>query len=98
MSDSIINAFTKGTWNLGDDKNIPKDAAQSSNNWLTQDGRLKLITGRLLVGAEGTVGKISGLHYGYKVKMIEVEGGNFAVDVPSDIPIVEMIMKERGIV
>ena len=67
MSDSIINAFTKGTWNLGDDENIPKDAAQSSSNWLTQDGRIRLVNGRFLIGAEGASGKISGLHYGYKV-------------------------------
>jgi hypothetical protein len=67
MSDSIINAFTKGTWNLGDDENIPKDAARSSTNWLTQDGRLRLINGRINTGPEGALGKISGLHYGYKV-------------------------------
>lgn len=66
MSDSVINAFTKGTWNLGDDENIPKDSAQSSSNWLTQDGRLKLVGGRLLIGAEGGAGKITGLHYGFK--------------------------------
>lgn len=67
MSDSIINAFTRGTWNLGDDENIPKDAAQASTNWLTQDGRLYLVNGRLLVGAEGTVGSVRALKYGYKV-------------------------------
>lgn len=67
MSDSTINAFTKGTWNLGDDENIPKDAAQSSYNWLTQDGRLRLIGGRINLGAEGALGKIRGLHFGYKI-------------------------------
>lgn len=67
MSDSTINAFTKGTWNLADDENIPKDSAQSSSNWITQDGRLRLVGGRLLIGAEGLTGKISGLNYGYKV-------------------------------
>lgn len=67
MSDSTINAFTKGTWNLGDDENIPKDAARSSSNWITQDGRLRLVNGRVLVGSEGAVGKISGLHHGYKI-------------------------------
>lgn len=67
MSDSIINAFTKGTWNLGDDENIPKDSAQASSNWITQDGRLKLVNGKILVGAEGGAGKITGLHFGYKV-------------------------------
>lgn len=67
MSDSIISAFTKGTWNLADDENIPKDAAQSSTNWLTRNGSLELANGRILVGDEGTGGKISGLHFGYKV-------------------------------
>jgi len=67
MSDSIINAFTKGTWSLADNENIPKDAAQSSTNWLTQDGRLRLISGRKLVGDAGIVGRITGLHFGYKV-------------------------------
>ena len=67
MSDSLINLFAKGTWNVADDENIPKDSAQSSTNWLTQDGRLRLINGRINVGAEGAVGKITGLHYGYKI-------------------------------
>jgi len=67
MSDSTINAWTKGTWNLADVENIPKDAASSSSNWITQDGRLKLANGRLLIGAEGSAGKISGLHFGYKI-------------------------------
>jgi hypothetical protein len=66
MSDSIINYFTKGTWNVGDDENIPKDAAQSSYNWITQDGRIKLINGRKLIGNIGIAGKITALHFGYK--------------------------------
>ncbi len=67
MSDSIINAFKSGIWNLGDDENIPKDASRGSSNWLTKDGRIQLVNGRQLIGAEGAVGKITGLHFGYKV-------------------------------
>ena len=31
MSDNIISAFTKGTWNLGDDENIPKEMRLRNN-------------------------------------------------------------------
>lgn len=67
MSDSLINAFTKGTWNLGSDENIPKDASQYSKNWITKDGFLVLSNGKLLVGAQGVIGGVRGEHFGYKV-------------------------------
>lgn len=67
MSDSIINSFSKGTWNLGDDENIPKDSASQSTNWLTRDGRIVLSNGKLLVGAQGVIGGVRGEHFGYKV-------------------------------
>lgn len=67
MADNVINIFTKGVYNLIDDENIPSDAAQDSQNWITQDGKLKLAYGRALIGAEGAAGKVYGLHWGYKV-------------------------------
>lgn len=73
MSDSIINAFSKGTWNLGDDENIPKDSAQSSTNWLTRDGKLVLSNGKLLIGAQGVIGGVRGEHFGYKIDGTKVQ-------------------------
>ena len=67
MSDSIINAFTKGTWNLGSDENIPKDSSSYSKNWITKDGFLVLSHGKLLIGAQGAIGGVKGEHFGYKV-------------------------------
>lgn len=67
MADSTILAFTKGTWNTSEDENIPKDASRASSNWATEDGRIKLVNGQAPVGDEGSVGKVRGLHYGYKV-------------------------------
>jgi hypothetical protein len=67
VSDSIINAFTKGTWNLGSDENIPKDSSSYSKNWITKDGFLVLSHGKLLIGAQGAIGGVKGEHFGYKV-------------------------------
>jgi hypothetical protein len=67
MPDHEIDAFTKGVHNLLNDELIPNDAASDSNNWYTQDGRIKLIPGRLRIGAEGAVGSIQGQAFGYKV-------------------------------
>ena len=67
MSDNVINAFSKGIWNVGDDENIPKDACSYSKNWLTRDGRIVLSYGKLLIGAQGSVGKVYSEHFGYKV-------------------------------
>ena len=73
MADNLINAFTKGTYNLADAENIPKDAAKASSNWITQDGRIKLTNGSDIVGAEGAVGGVKGIHFGYKVDGTQIE-------------------------
>ena len=65
MADNIINQYISGAHNLMDNENIPKDAAQDELNWLTQDGLIKLINGKTLVGVEGTQGEIQGEHFGY---------------------------------
>ena len=67
MPDHEIQAFTKGVYNFVSDEIIPFDAAQDENNWFTQDGRIKLIPGRLRIGTEGVVGNIQGEIFGYKV-------------------------------
>lgn len=67
MADNYLKAFTKGVHNLISPEVIPKDAAQDSSNFVTKDGRVILVGGRKLIGAEGTVGKITGEHFGYKV-------------------------------
>lgn len=45
--------FSKGIHNLLVDDIIPQEAASSSYNWITQDGRIKLIGGRQRVGVIG---------------------------------------------
>jgi hypothetical protein len=67
MPDHEITAFTKGVQNLLSPELIPSDAASDSSNWYTQDGRIKLIPGRLRIGTEGAVGSIQGEIWGYKV-------------------------------
>lgn len=67
MTNSEIELFTKGVHNLLPDEDIPKEAATDEVNWYTQDGRIKLVPGRSLVGNEGVAGKITGEIFGYKV-------------------------------
>lgn len=69
---SEIKLFSKGIHNLLPDEEIPKEAASSSYNWITQNGRIKLIGGRQLIGAAGTVGKINALWTGYNTKGVKV--------------------------
>jgi len=66
MKNKEIKIFQNGVHNLLDEELIPEDAASDSNNWFTQDGRIKLIPGKLLIGEEGVSGKITGQHFGYK--------------------------------
>lgn len=62
-----IKSFLSGVHNLFPAEVIPEDAASDEKNWYTQDGRIKLIPGSVLVGAQGTVGKITGEIFGYKI-------------------------------
>lgn len=50
-----------------DNEIIPTDASSASNNWYTQDGKIKLISGKLLIGDAGVVGSVTGEIFGYKV-------------------------------
>jgi len=61
-----IQAFIHGTENLFNDELINQDAAQASQNWYNQSGRLVLIPGKVLLGQSGVVGNITGEIFGYK--------------------------------
>lgn len=66
METKSIQIFSKGVHNLLDNEIIPSEAASDSNNWFTQDGRIKLVNGKERVGQKGTAGSISGEIFGYK--------------------------------
>lgn len=62
-----IIAFSHGTENLLRDEIISKDASTDAKNWYNQDGKLILVPGKLLIGASGVVGNVTGEIFGYKV-------------------------------
>ena len=72
MENKEIQLFRSGTHNLLDNEIIPSDSAQDSQNWYTQDGKIKLVNGKVIVGASGVAGKVTGLHFGYKVNGTKV--------------------------
>lgn len=67
-----IEIFDKGVCNLLSDEIIPQEAASDSQNWYTQEGRIKLVAGRAAVGAEGPAGMITGEILGYKIDGTQV--------------------------
>lgn len=64
--DSEIKAWTAGIHNVLPDTLTPGNSATRSSNWITQDGRLKLIFGRIAKGTHGAAGMITGEIIGYK--------------------------------
>lgn len=79
VTSQTLQGFTKGTHNLLPDELIPQDAASSSLNWLTKDGKIELIYGRRSIGGDGAAGKNYGEHTGFKadgtvVRFRKVEG------------------------
>lgn len=66
MADQEIKIYKSGIHNLLDAEIIPKDAAQESNNWYTVNGRISLINGKVILGAAGLVGAVTGEIFGYK--------------------------------
>ena len=96
MSNREINAFSHGVENLVDSELISQDAASSSLNWYNQDGKLILIPGKVLVGAQGVAGSVTGEIFGYKVNgtlvhwrkigtKIQYDSGTAAVPVWTDV-------------
>jgi len=67
MRRSQIQYFKSGVHNLLDEEIIPKDALQNAKNWQTIDGKISLVNGKIILGAEGASGKNRGLHKGYQV-------------------------------
>lgn len=65
--DKEIAFYNKGVNNLADSEVIPANAASVSQNFYTQDGRIKLIPGKLLEGNVGVAGAITGEIFGYKI-------------------------------
>ena len=65
--DKTIAIFKSGVHNLLDKEVIPSDAAADSKNWYTNEGKIKLIPGKELVGQSGAAGMITGEIFGYKV-------------------------------
>lgn len=65
--DQKIPAFISGVHNRLDAENIPKDAAQDSQNFANIDGRNVLVPGRELLGAAGTVGGSTAFHKAFKI-------------------------------
>lgn len=61
-----IALYSKGVHNLLDAEAIPTEAASDSNNWYTQDGRISLTNGKVVVGSTGVAGSVTGHNFGYK--------------------------------
>jgi len=75
--DNKIKAFTKGVHNKIENEDIPQDSAQDSKNFITRDGEIVLVGGRIEVDAQGAVGNITGHHLGYKVDGTTVQYAKF---------------------
>ena len=67
MANKEILLYKSGVHNLIDSEIIPDDASSNSNNWITIDGRIRLINGKVLEGNAGAVGAIYGEIFGYKI-------------------------------
>lgn len=66
MASQEVKAFIHGVENLFGDEIISQDAASDEKNWFTQDGKIILSPGKIVVGAAGSAGKITGEIFGYK--------------------------------
>lgn len=72
QADQEIKVFKSGVHNLLSEEIIPQDAATDEKNWLSQDGKLLLVPGKLLVGAAGVAGNVTGEIFGYRTDGIKV--------------------------
>lgn len=91
-----INIYQHGVQNLLSDELIAQEAASNALNWIAQDGKIQLIPGKLLIGASGIAGNITGEIFGYKTDgtkvhyrkagtKIQYNSGTVAVPVWTDI-------------
>lgn len=84
MADQEIKLFSSGVHNLLPEEVIPQDAATDEKNWFTQDGRLILVPGKLLVGASGVAGNVTGEIFGYKVNGTNVHWRKIGTKIQYD--------------
>lgn len=73
MLNREIKLFKSGTQTRLDSEVIPTDAASSSQNWVTVDGALELVRGKIIIGSDLGTGKIQGHIFGYKVDGTKVQ-------------------------
>lgn len=64
--DKSISVYAQGVHNLLDAEQIPTEAAADSKNWFCQDGRITLVNGKTVIGAQGASGSVTGEVFGYK--------------------------------
>lgn len=73
MRDFPVTVFKYGVMNALEPQSIPDGAASDSLNWLTKGDKIELRRGSKVLGAEiAGVGRITGLHIGYKADGTEV--------------------------
>jgi hypothetical protein len=73
MASQKLFIFNKGVHNLLNSEMIPQEALQDARNWICEDGVLRLVNGKVKLGAEGVPGKIRGLWIGYKIDGTKVK-------------------------
>lgn len=66
--DYIIKQFNSGIHNVINEENIPSDAAIDSKNYITNNGKIFLVSGKKTIGVgdNDSSGAIYNLHYAYK--------------------------------
>lgn len=79
-----IVLFKSGVHNLLPEEVIPQDAATDEKNWLSQDGRLLLVPGKLLIGAAGVAGSVTGEIFGYRTDGIKVHWRKIGAKIQYD--------------
>lgn len=72
MENAEIQIFDKGVHNLLSDEIIPANASSDAKNWFTQDGRIKLVPGRISAGPEEPTGMVTGEIFGYRTDGTQV--------------------------
>jgi hypothetical protein len=79
--EKTIGIFTAAVHNLLPSEKIPEDAAKDSLNFVTKDGKVVLVPGRIALGADGAVGNVTGLHAGYRVDGTKVYFAKFGTAI-----------------
>jgi len=67
MAEKITTWLGQGIANMFDSEQIPPQSSQDSSGWISLDGKIELMRGRLLIGAEETAnGYVKWHWFGYK--------------------------------